>query len=164
MKTEGTLVLQRHEIAQLLTIEDCIAAVEHAFRVYGQRRAAAPGMLAFHAREGAFHIKAGFLELERSYFAAKVNGNYPGNGERFGLPTIQGVIVLCNAENGSPLAVMDSMEITARRTAAASAVAASFFKSCLPATPHGADPNRIRQAQALIFSRRSLKNLATPAG
>ena len=127
MKTEGTLVLQRHEIAQLLTIEDCIAAVEHAFRVYGQRRAAAPGMLAFHAREGAFHIKAGFLELERSYFAAKVNGNYPGNGERFGLPTIQGVIVLCNAENGSPLAVMDSMEITARRTAAASAVAAKYL-------------------------------------
>ncbi len=127
MKGEGTLVLRRNEIAKLLTMQECIAAVEHAFRLHGEKRAPAPGMLGLHAGEGAFHIKAGFLELECRYFAAKVNANYPGNGERFGLPTIQGVIVLCNAENGCPLAIMDSMEITARRTAAASAVAAKYL-------------------------------------
>lgn len=127
MRREQTLVLRGNEIAELLTMPECIAAVEHAFRLHGQKLAPAPGMLGLHAREGAFHIKAGFLELQRSYFAAKVNANYPGNGERFGLPTIQGVIVLCDAENGCPLAVMDSMEITARRTAAASAVAAKYL-------------------------------------
>jgi ornithine cyclodeaminase/alanine dehydrogenase len=67
------------------------------------------------------------LNLDRSYFAAKVNGNFPENGVRFGLPTIQGVIVLCSAENGSPLAVMDSRDITSLRTAAATAVAAKFL-------------------------------------
>ena len=127
MKGEGPLVLRRDEIAELLTMQECIAAVEHAFCLYGKNQVQAPGMLGLHARQGAFHIKAGFLELERSYFAAKVNANYPGNGDRFGLPTIQGVIVLCDAENGSPLAIMDSMEITARRTAAASAVAAKYL-------------------------------------
>jgi len=127
MKGGGSLVLRRNEIAKLLTLQECIAAVEHAFRLHGQKLAPAPGMLGLHAREGAFHIKAGFLELERSYFAAKVNANYPRNGDRFGLPTIQGVIVLCDAENGCPLAIMDSMEITARRTAAASAVAAKYL-------------------------------------
>src|SRR6185503_9521282 len=40
-----------------------------------------------------------------------------------GLPTIQGVLVLFDATNGVPLAVMDSMAITSLRTAAASAVA-----------------------------------------
>jgi alanine dehydrogenase len=67
------------------------------------------------------------LELSRSYFAAKVNGNFPENGSRFGLPTIQGVIVLCDAGNGTPLAVMDSRDITSLRTAAATAVAAKYL-------------------------------------
>jgi ornithine cyclodeaminase/alanine dehydrogenase-like protein (mu-crystallin family) len=80
-----------------------------------------------HAKDGGFHVKAGLLELGRSYFAAKVNGNFPENSSRFGLPTIQGVIVLCDAENGTPLAVMDSRDITTLRTAAASAVAAKFL-------------------------------------
>jgi ornithine cyclodeaminase/alanine dehydrogenase-like protein (mu-crystallin family) len=80
-----------------------------------------------HAGEGGFHIKAGSLQLGRSYFAAKVNGNFPNNGVRFGLPTIQGVIVLCDYGNGTPLAVMDSREITSLRTGAATAVAARYL-------------------------------------
>jgi alanine dehydrogenase len=127
MNRDGTLLLRRHEVAALLTMQECIAAVEHAFRLYGEKKAAPPGMLGLHGNHGAFHIKAGFLHLQRSYFAAKVNANYPENSERFGLPTIQGVIVLCDAENGRPLAMMDSTEVTARRTAAATAVAAKYL-------------------------------------
>jgi ornithine cyclodeaminase/alanine dehydrogenase-like protein (mu-crystallin family) len=56
-----------------------------------------------------------------------VNGNFPENGTRFGLPTIQGVIVLCDAEKGCPLAIMDSREITSLRTGAATAVAAKHL-------------------------------------
>jgi ornithine cyclodeaminase/alanine dehydrogenase-like protein (mu-crystallin family) len=77
-----------------------------------------------HAPNGGFHVKAGFLEVDRSYFAAKINANFPANRSRFGLPTIQGVIVLADAENGYPLALMDSIEITIQRTGAATAVAA----------------------------------------
>ena len=33
-----------------------------------------PGILSVHATDGGFHIKAGILELERPYFAAKTNG------------------------------------------------------------------------------------------
>jgi ornithine cyclodeaminase/alanine dehydrogenase-like protein (mu-crystallin family) len=76
---------------------------------------------------GGFHVKAGALELARPYFAAKVNGNFPDNKARFGLPTIQGVIVLCDAGKGNPLAVMDSREVTTLRTAAATAVAAKYL-------------------------------------
>jgi ornithine cyclodeaminase/alanine dehydrogenase-like protein (mu-crystallin family) len=108
----------------LLTIDDCIVAVEHAFRILGEGKASPPGVLSMHVRGGGFHVKAGVLDYGKGYFAAKVNGNFPGNGPRFSLPTIQGVIVLCNSENGTPLAIMDSREITAQRTAAATAVAA----------------------------------------
>ena len=127
MNREATLLLRRHDVARLLTMQECIVAVEHAFRLYGKKQAMTPGMLGLHGSHGAFHIKAGFLRLQRDYFAAKVNANYPQNVEQFGLPTIQGVVVLCDAENGRPLAMMDSAEITARRTAAASAVAAKYL-------------------------------------
>lgn len=43
------------------------------------------------------------------------------------MPNIQGLIVLCDATNGYPLAVMDSIEITILRTGAATAVAAKYL-------------------------------------
>jgi ornithine cyclodeaminase/alanine dehydrogenase len=47
--------------------------------------------------------------------------------KRSGLPLIQGTIVLCDAENGYPLALMDSIEISIVRTGAATAVAAKYL-------------------------------------
>jgi ornithine cyclodeaminase/alanine dehydrogenase-like protein (mu-crystallin family) len=75
---------------------------------------------------GGFHVKAGALRLGRHYFAAKVNGNFPSNPAR-GLPTIQGLAVLSDADDGTPLCVMQSGELTRRRTAAATAVAARYL-------------------------------------
>jgi alanine dehydrogenase len=127
MKSNGTLLLTRSDVAELLTIEDYIAAVEHTFKLHGEGKTTPPGILGMHAKDGGFHIKAGLLELERTYFAAKVNANFPQNVKQFGLPLIQGVIVLCDGENGYPLALMDSIEITIQRTGAATAVAASYL-------------------------------------
>jgi len=127
MDAQGTLIFRRHEIAELLSLDDCIAAVEQAFRLYGEGKTGPPGMLGLHAPGGAFHIKAGTLAPGRSYFVLKANANFMRNRERFGLPTIQGLIALYDAENGRPLAVMDSVEITIQRTGAASAVAAKYL-------------------------------------
>jgi alanine dehydrogenase len=127
MESKRTLLLTRSDVASLLTVADCISAVEHAFKLYGEGRTSPPGILGADARDGGFHIKAGILELDRSYFAAKVNANFPQNRRHFNLPLIQGVIVLCDAENGYPLAVMDSIEITIQRTGAATAVAAKYL-------------------------------------
>ena len=119
-----TRILTRRDVASLLDWDECIAAVENAFRLHAEGRSLAPGVLGVPARDGAFHIKAAGLELGRVYFAAKTNGNFPDNPRRLGLPAIQGVVVLCDAADGRPLAVMDSIELTVRRTAAATAVAA----------------------------------------
>jgi alanine dehydrogenase len=127
MKSERTLVLTGREVAALLTIEECMAAVEHAFKLYGEGKTQAPGILGVHARDGGFHIKAGQMDLNRSYFAAKINANFPENPKRHGLPTIQGVVILCDGENGYPLALMDSIEITIRRTGAATGIAAKYL-------------------------------------
>lgn len=121
------IFLDAAQVRDLLSIEECITAVERAFRLHGEGKAAQPGTLGIDAEHGTFHIKAGVLDLGRQYFVAKTNANYPGNVERYGLPTIQGVIALFDAERGTPLAILDSREITSLRTGAATAVAAKYL-------------------------------------
>jgi alanine dehydrogenase len=127
MTNTETLIFSRSDVERLLTLDECIAAVEDAFAQHAQGKTAPPGVLGMHASDGGFHIKAALLTLDRPYFAAKTNSNFAQNGARHGLPTIQGVVVLCDATNGFPLAVMDSISITALRTAAATAVAAKYL-------------------------------------
>jgi alanine dehydrogenase len=127
MKPADTLLLKRQEVAALLTLEECIAAVEEAFKLHAEGKTLPPGILGIHARDGGFHIKAGILNLGQSYFVAKVNANFPHNMKRHGLPIIQGVIVVCDGESGRLLALMDSIEITIIRTGAATAVAAKYL-------------------------------------
>jgi len=127
MKPTGTLLLTRSDVASLLGLDECIAAIETAFRLRGEGKAPPPGILGFPVAGGGFHIKAAGLSLSRVWFAAKINGNFFQNRERFGMPTIQGVVLLCDGENGYPLALLDSIEITIRRTGAATAVAAKYL-------------------------------------
>lgn len=61
-----------------------------------------------------------------SYLGVKSITLSPHNS-RFDLPTIQGVYLLFDAKNGLPLASYDAGAITARRTAAKSALASSFL-------------------------------------
>ena len=120
-------ILSRRQVFELLSLRECIAAVEHAFRLHAEGRTLGPGVLGVPAARGGFHIKAAGLLGPRSYFAAKTNANFPDNPRRFGLPTIRGTVVLADADNGEPLAMMDSASVTALRTGAATAVAAKHL-------------------------------------
>jgi alanine dehydrogenase len=51
---------------------------------------------------------------------------FPDNGER-GLPAVMGTVMVLEGETGRPLALLDGGELTARRTAAASALAADLL-------------------------------------
>jgi alanine dehydrogenase len=122
-----SLILTRSDIAALMRPTDWLAAAETAFRAAGEGRADAPPPLAIPGAEGVFHAKGAGLRGERSYVALKLNANFPGNPRRFGLPTVQGAILLCDGESGAVLAIMDSIEVTLRRTAAATALAARYL-------------------------------------
>ncbi len=126
MQFKGTLLLRSSDVEGLLSPRDCIAAVENVFRLQGQGKIPAPGLLGVKATGGGLHVKAGLLPGETNYLVAKLNANFPGNNAHFGLLTIQGVIAVFDAENGVPLAILDSIDITHKRTAAASAVAANI--------------------------------------
>lgn len=125
-----TLILTRSELQDVLAPLDCLAAVEEAFRAFGEGRTAAPKSLGLHAEAGTFHVKA----ASAGVFAAKINANFPGNPRRHALPTIQGVIVVMDIERGTPLAILDSALITTLRTAAATAIAAKCLSLADAAT------------------------------
>jgi ornithine cyclodeaminase/alanine dehydrogenase-like protein (mu-crystallin family) len=114
-----TLLLTGSDVADLLTLDDCIAAVEEAFRAHGEGRLHPPGILSAHEERGAFHIKTAAVN---GRFGAKANANFPGQ-----VPSIQGVMLLFDASNGRPLAILDSIELTVLRTGAATAVAAKYL-------------------------------------
>ena len=122
-----TIILSREDVSRLLTIDECIVAVEAAFRMYGEGNAAPPKILGLHTSEGGLHIKAGMLTLNRNYIVAKLNANFPMNPAKHNLPTIQGAVTVFDADNGTLLAVMDSIEITIIRTGAATGVAAKYL-------------------------------------
>lgn len=127
MQLDGTLLLRRTDVRSLLSLPDCIEAVEKAFRSQGEGKIGAPKILSVSANDGGLHVKAARLSNEKSYIVAKLNTNFTKNSARFGLPTIQGLIAIYDAEHGAPLAVLDSIDVTIKRTAAASAIAAKYL-------------------------------------
>ena len=60
------------------------------------------------------------------YSGVKVANVVPGNSDR-GLPAVSAQYLLCSARTGEMLALIDGGELTARRTAAASALAARYL-------------------------------------
>jgi ornithine cyclodeaminase/alanine dehydrogenase-like protein (mu-crystallin family) len=93
--------------------------VERAFAMLGRGELPPPAIAGVPAAGGAFHIKAA---IAGGRFAAKINANFFE-----ATPRIKGVVMLADATDGTPLAIMDSIEITILRTGAATAVAAKFL-------------------------------------
>lgn len=121
------LILTRSQIAGLLSFEEYVQVVEEAFRAHAEGRSLQPALMHVSAPEGEFHIKAGGLLAPEAHFALKANGGFFRNRERYNLPNIQGMVILASADNGVPLALLDSMEITIQRTGAATAIAARYL-------------------------------------
>lgn len=130
----GTLLLTASEVAALLDLPTCIAAIADVLHRHAAGETVPPRILGLRAAEGGLHVKGAGLLGAEPRLAVKLNANFPANPQRFGLPTIQGVLVLFDGVNGRPLAVLDSMMITALRTAATSALAARYLARSESAT------------------------------
>ncbi len=81
----------------------------------------------------------------------KIATVFPGNGDR-GLPSVFSTYILCDGTTGRPLALLDGNEITARRTIAVSALAASFLARDDAASLLIVGAGRIGQLAAAAFS------------
>lgn len=147
-----TRILSARDVDALLDVDACIDAVGRAFALHAAGQSLRPATLAVDAPSGTTHVKAAGLVVDgRRFIVAKTNVNIPGNPDTRGLPTIQGVIVLCDADSGVPLAVMDSIVVTTRRTAAASAIAARYLarEDADEVTVYGCGEQSFAQLEAL---------------
>lgn len=117
------LVVGGAEVQQALPMADCIEAVDRAMRALSGGGAVVPLRTIMLLPGGAnfFGAMPGYLGDPAS-LGAKILTVYPANTQR-GLPSHVGVVLLFDTEIGLPLAVIDAAQITAIRTAAASAVA-----------------------------------------
>lgn len=125
MTAPPTLIVTREDARRLMSPADYLQAVEQGFLAAARGDAEAPAPMHIAAVGGAFHAKGARITLPTgTYVALKFNGNFPTNPARHGLPTIQGAVILADGARGNVLALLDSIEITLQRTAAASALAA----------------------------------------
>ena len=126
MSDLSLLYLSRADVeAAGLGMSEIIDAVETAFREKGEGRVEMPPKPGIHPGGGDnfIHAMPAYIEGRRSAGMKWVGGN-PRN-PKSGLPYISGLVVLNDVETMLPLAVMDCTFITAKRTGAATAVAAS---------------------------------------
>src|ERR1043165_3502998 len=121
-RTSDIIVLSGADLRRLMRFGDYVEAVADAFRRQDEGASVLPDPMHIPGDGGGFHVKAARLG---GYVAVKTNSNFPENARR-GLPTIQGAVLLFDA-GGVPLALIDSIEITTKRTGAATAVAARYL-------------------------------------
>lgn len=109
-----------------LTMADVIEALEAMFHEKGAGWVEMSPKPGIHTRPDAFiHAMPAYIPALESAGIKWVSG-YPESQKR-GLPYITGLLVLNDPDTDVPLAVMDCVWITAKRTGAASAVAARYL-------------------------------------
>jgi len=124
------LILDQEKVKKIVPlnqINKIIDVVEKAFFDYGQNIIQAPAKmyLYFKKYDGDLRIMPAYSSrLEMA--GTKIVNVHPQNPKK-GLKTVMAVIVLNDAKNGMPLALMDGTYLTGMRTGAASAVATKYL-------------------------------------
>lgn len=115
-------IIDREEVARRLTYELCIPIVREAMIALstGETRQLLRSIIPL-AEGRMFGIMPGALG-EQAPFGAKLVSVFPENFSQ-GRQSHQGLVVLFDPESGAPVCVVHAGEVTAIRTAAASAVA-----------------------------------------
>ena len=110
-----------------VTMAQVIESLETAFREKGEGRVEMPPKPGIHPGGGDnfIHAMPAYIPALQSA-GIKWVGGFPENAKR-GLPYITGLLILNDVETGLPLAVMDCVWITGKRTGAATAIAAKYL-------------------------------------
>ena len=127
MTKDTVLYLSRKEVEAVgLSMSAIVSALDTMFKEKGEGRVEMPPKPGIHPQKDAFiHAMPAFIPSLGSAGLKWVSG-FPENPAK-GLPYISGLLVLNDPETGIPTAIMDATWITAKRTGAATAVAAKYL-------------------------------------
>jgi alanine dehydrogenase len=121
------LILSRADVRALLDLDALVDALAKAMADLSAGRASAPDRIAalVPERDGLLAAMPGYVP-SRKALVSKLVTLFPRNAGT-SVPTHQAVIVVFDPATGSPDALLDGTEITAARTAAASALSARLL-------------------------------------
>ena len=121
------LFVTKEKVALLLPMNQCIDVMEKMFRSLAAGECLQPlrNIMLLPDRRGVLGMMPGHA-AKLGVMGIKVITVFHANSEA-GLPSHQGVVMLFDAKHGQPLMLFDALEITAIRTAAASAVATKLL-------------------------------------
>ncbi len=125
--TQEVLYLSRDDVESVgLEMAVVVDAVESVFREKGEGRLEMPPKPGIHPVQDSFiHAMPAYVPGMGAAGVKWVSG-FPSNLQK-GLPYISGLLILNDPETGIPTCVMDATWITAKRTGAATAVAAKHL-------------------------------------
>ncbi|MGZ7049387.1 MAG: alanine dehydrogenase [Methanobacterium sp.] len=123
-----TILLNRSQISDLMTIKEVIESVETAYKVHAERKVQMPAKkyLFYKKFRGDLRIMPCFIRGMDESGVKNVNV-HPDNPRKFGLPTVMAMIELVDPQTGFPISVMDGTWITNMRTGAAAGVATKYL-------------------------------------
>jgi len=121
------LFINKEKTASLLPMKECIEVMEKMFRSLAAGECLQPlrNIMRLPDGSGVLGMMPGHA-ANYGVMGIKVITVFHANSEA-GLPSHQGIVMLFDAKNGQPLMLFDALEITAIRTAAASAVATKLL-------------------------------------
>jgi ornithine cyclodeaminase len=121
-------IVAAEDIASVLTYDGLVQALAEAFRaeiavpVRHHHTIAQEGV----AADATLLLMPAWTTGGERYLGCKVATIFPGNA-KLNRPSLHGQYLLMSGESGAPLALLDARELTAWRTAAASALASRFL-------------------------------------
>jgi len=151
------LILTREDVIKVLSMKDCMKAVENAFSELVNGTAELPLRIPIKSPDGLSLYMPAYLQ-EMKALACKVVAVYKDNPSRFNLPTTIGKVLLQNPETGEVICIMDGGYLTAVRTGAASGVATKYLANDLPAMTVGVFGAGV-QAQTQLWADAEARNV-----
>jgi alanine dehydrogenase len=120
-------IISHEEVKEAVSMADAIETVKKAFAQLSQGRARVPvrTQLGVPLHDGVTLFMPAYLEASDE-LGMKMVSVFSGNIEQ-GLPTINAMVTLVDAETGLPTAIIDGTYLTALRTGAASGAATDLL-------------------------------------
>ncbi|ALU90720.1 MULTISPECIES: ornithine cyclodeaminase family protein [Herbaspirillum] len=120
----NTLLLNREEVGNLVSMQEVIGTVEEAYKAFNSGQVNQPPYTCIH-----FPPPRGDIDFKLSYCAANEtismkasSGGFSNNPSEYGVPSGMGTILLFDARTCALICVMDGSLLTGLRTGAAGAV------------------------------------------
>ena len=150
------IYVNRETIASLLPMSECIEVMEETFCSLANGECIQPlrSLMWLPDKIGLLGMMPGYAK-SLGVMGMKAISVFHRNAEA-GLPSHQGLVILFDANNGQPLMIFDALEITAIRTAAASAVATRLLsrENSKTLTIIGSGEQAMRHIESILLVRK----------